>query len=193
MDILQTWCSKWRIKLNPTKSQLLHLNSAHTRRNPPNNTLFGTPIPRVQEAKLLGLTFTAPNFNLLQHCQNLRTKAEARTNLLRALRGTNWGTNTSTLLHLYKTFIRPVLETGYPATVLAHHTALRHLSIAENHALRMALKVFYNPLLPRTSNEELHQRYGEPDILTRIRQLNRTALDRYQGSPSLTTYTGHSY
>ena len=102
-----TWCFTWHIKMNPVKSQLIYFTKRRTR--VPDQLkeiqLFGIPIPVVKGAKLLGLTFTAPKFDLLQHCKNLRQKAETRINLLRSLKGTSLGANIPTLLHLYKTSI----------------------------------------------------------------------------------------
>ena len=187
MDSLQDWCSHWHIKMNPTKSQLMYFTNRTLTQVPDQHKdiqLFGTTIPVVKEAKLLGLTISAPRFHLVQHCKNLRQKAELRINLLRSIRGTLWGASIPTLLHLYKSFIRPVLETGYVATVHANNNALKHLVIAENKALRVALKVFYTPGERRTSNQELYQLYGEPTILDRLHHLNHKALrERYSESP----------
>jgi len=185
MKKLEDWCSTWHIKMNPAKSQLLFFTNRMSwiPEAAKEVLLFGTPIPVVTEAKLLGLTFTAPRFKLLKHCKNLREKAESRIRLLRSIRGTQWGASVPTLLHLYKSFIRPVLETGYVATFHADKHALHHLVVAENKALRIALKQFYTPGESRTTNAELYRLYGEPTILERLRHLNCNALDRIGGSP----------
>jgi exonuclease III len=185
MDLIQDWCSTWHVKMNPAKSQLLYFHRSQPRSTPEQQvvTLFDSPIPIVKEAKLLGLTFTAPNLGLLQHCKNLRLKAESRIGLLRCLRGTEWGANIPTLLHLYKCFIRPVLETGYVATAHATKKELHHLLVAENKALRVALKQFYTPGERRTSNAELHQMFGQPSIDDRLQHLNSRAHLRFQDSP----------
>ena len=87
-----------------------------------------------------------------------------------------------TLLTLYKTYIRPVLETGYVAT--AHiKSCSQILSVAENKALRIALKVCYTPGEPRTTNAELHRRYGEPSITERLQLLREKACNRFEDSP----------
>ena len=119
---------------------------------------------------------------MMHHCKAKRQEAERRTRLLRRLRGTNWGCNTSTLLHLYKTFIRPVLETGYPTTVHASRTALHHLQVAQNKALRMALKVIYTPGQPRTTTEELHRRAHLDMMETRLQHLSEAASLRFADS-----------
>ena len=185
MDSLESWCSDWRIRMNPTKCQLLYFsrsNKTSPFETDGSVTLFDTPIPIVREAKLLGLTVTAPRMTLIKHCQNIREKAESRIKLLRSVRGTLWGANIPTLLTLYKTFIRPVLETGYVAT--AHNKKCTSiLSVAENKALRIALKIRYTPGERRTTNAELHRRYGEPPIAERLEILREKACNRFEDSP----------
>jgi hypothetical protein len=193
MDHIQEWCSTWHVKMNPAKSQLLTFTRfpKHLTAVQQEVTLFDTPIPVVQEAKLLGLTFTAPKLSLMQHCKNLRQKAESRIGLLRCIRGTTWGANIPTLLHLYKCFIRPVLETGYVATAHATKSELKHLHIAEHKALQVAMKEYYIPGQRRTSNAELRQMYGQPDIHECILQMNDRAHLRYKGSPLIEELDNH--
>lgn len=181
MERLEIWCSRWHIKLNTAKSQLLYFPARQTKipADIRRIHLFGAPIPECSEAKLLGLTVTTPTCSLLRHCRNQRAKAESRINLLRCIRGTSWGANVPTLLKLYRTFIRPILEVGYVATVNANNSDLYHLIIAENKALRVALKQFYTPGVSRTSNQRLYEMFDEPLIDQRIEHLYTKAMDRF--------------
>ena len=182
LSLLETWCCKWRIKLNANKTQLIYFTSLRTP-PPPSLSLFDTPIlPSITDVVFLGTKFKEKSLTMMHHCKAKRQEAERRTRLLRRLRGTNWGCNTSTLLHLYKTFIRPVLETGYPTTVHASRTALHHLQVAQNKALRMALKVIYTPGQPRTTTEELHRRAHLDMMETRLQHLSEAASLRFAGS-----------
>ena len=119
------------------------------------------------------------------HCKVKRREAERRINLLRRLRGTDWGCTSETLLHLYKSFIRPVLETGFPVTVHATKAAVNQLQVTQNKALRVALKVYYVPGQSRVTTAELHQRSNLEPIESRLITLNNKALLRYQSSPLL--------
>lgn len=180
---LEQWCSKWRIKINASKSQLV-LFPNNLNKSPPTFALFDTPILPCKEAKILGLLLN-PSLSLLNHCILKKQTAVNRLNLLRCLRGTDWGTNIPTLLHLYKTFIRPILETGYVATAAASEPAKNHLAIAEAKALRIALKQFYTPGQRRTTNQALYTMANLEHITSRIDTLKRKALDRYKDSPLL--------
>ena len=177
---LETWCSKWRVKINASKSQLIQF--------PKNNQitrvfkLFDQQIKPATEAKILGLKI-GPSLTLESHCLEKKQQAYRQINLLKRLRGTNWGTNTKTLLHLYKSYIRPVLETGYVATAAAPKSSIKHLEIAECKALRVALKQFYRPGEHRTTNRALYEMAEILEISSRLQELKTKALIRYEDSP----------
>ena len=40
------------------------------------------------------------------------TRAQKRLNLLKAIRGQNWGASPQTILYTYRTYVRPLLEYG---------------------------------------------------------------------------------
>ena len=73
--------------------------------------LFGEPIIQTQTAKLLGILFDQ-RLSFKYHMKDLVTKVYRRLNLLKSLKGTNWGARPYTILKAYKCFIRPVLEYG---------------------------------------------------------------------------------
>ena len=189
---LEQWCSDWHIKINATKSQLLHFPRYTCRDgDQPHFTLFNTIIPRCTEAKFLGLKLNT-TLSLIPHCLERKKQAYQRINLLRRVRGTTWGANTATLIHLYKTFIRPVLETGYVGTTSASVSATKHLRIAETKALRCAVLDMYIPGQRRTTNEEIYQIANIECILDRLPILKQKALNRYAGSPLLTDLQHHT-
>ena len=182
LNQLQVWCSKWRIKINASKSQCITFPAG----NPMHSfTLFNTPINFCNEAKILGLLINS-TLSLIPHCTQKKQAAQRRINMLKRLRGTDWGSDIPTLLHLYKTFIRPVLETGYVATDMASKKAKNQLKIAEFKALRTALKIFYIPGERRTTNNTILEMSNLNDILTRTHTLKTLALQRYKDSPLLT-------
>ena len=55
---LEAWCSKWRIKLNPKKAQLIILKRNGRKHGKIQIKLFGEEIEHVAEAKLLVVTIT---------------------------------------------------------------------------------------------------------------------------------------
>jgi len=54
---IETWCKKWKILINTTKSNLLMLRPPKTKMNPHRDIyMFKEKIPKVKSATLLGLT-----------------------------------------------------------------------------------------------------------------------------------------
>ena len=185
LNNLESWCCKWRIKLNAAKTQFTFFTGLWT--SPISTlTLFNTPIQlSISEISFLGGKFLEKNLSMLHHCKAKRREAERRINLLHRLRGTDWGCASKTLIHLYKSFIRPVLETGYPVTVHATKAAVNQLQVTQNKALRVALEVYYVPGQRRVTTAELHERSNLEPIESRLLTLNNKALLRYQSSPLL--------
>ena len=106
----EAWCSKWRIKLNAGKTQLI-VFSVGPKPELIDLELFGEPIIQTQTAKLLVILFDR-RLSFKDHMKDLMTKVYRRLNLLKLLKGTNWGARPYTILKAYKCFIRPVLEYG---------------------------------------------------------------------------------
>ena len=109
LSALEEWCSKWRIKLNAKKTQLIVLKKNGRQHKKIKFQLFGEEIDHVEEAKLLGVIITK-TFNFRSHIKMAISKANRQLNLLRLLSGTNWGCKPKIIMQLYKQYVRPVLE-----------------------------------------------------------------------------------
>ncbi len=166
---LETWCSKWRIKLNAAKTQYI----VFSKKNKPSNpklTIFGTYIIESASATLLGIKFDK-KLTMGPHIKDISTKARQRASMLTRLRGKGWGFKKETLVKVYKQFVRPVLEYGAIVTSQASKSQLKKLQIAQNMALRIALsETRYTP------TALLH---GVADIPFIVDRLNELAKDTY--------------
>ena len=144
---LEAWCSKWRIKLNAKKTQLIMLK---TKKNI-ELELFGEKLTAVQQAKLLGVTLDKKlTFNA--HIDENAKKGRQRLGLLKLLSGSKWGCKPKTLMRLYKSYIRPVLEYGAPVILGASEAYIKKLQIIQNKAIRIAYK-----LDPLSHTEDIHK------------------------------------
>ena len=66
-------------------------------------------IPQVKTFKYLGLTLDRRlTFNA--HIENLKKRCSRRINVLKCIAGREWGADRRTLLRLYTSLIRPILE-----------------------------------------------------------------------------------
>ena len=173
LDEVQKWCSKWRIKLNVAKTQLVSFSYA---KQAMKLKLFGHQITEQKEMKLLGVTFDK-RLSFTTHCRSKAAKAMQRVRLLRMVSGQGWGARASTILKLYKQYVRPVLETGYVATCKAPTCNLARLQRVQNAALRTALRA------PMRSNiPDLHDTAGLDMLADRLRSMHRKAKVRYGNS-----------
>ena len=114
---LETYCSKWRIGLNPDKTWCLNFHQKSINNNSPRLWLGGELIQYKKTIKFLGITFDE-KLNFKEHILNLISRCRKRLNLMKALRGQSWGANPTILLYTYKVFIRPLLE--YGSILFAH-------------------------------------------------------------------------
>jgi len=172
---LETWCNTWRVKLNAAKSQLILFN-----RDRDNSkfslTLFGNIIKPQKTATLLGFDFDQ-HMTLKNQISKIQKKVLTRINLLKMLRGRTWGANTHTLLNLYKSYIRPVIEYGSVLTADVSKSNMNKLQILQNKALRVITQRPYD-----TPIKELQELCNIQMIKDRLIQLKSNSLQRFGNS-----------
>ena len=150
LDSLSEWCNKWKIKLNPSKTQVgLFTNSNNTKEITLN--LGRVPLTLSNEIKFLGLTFDR-KLTWRHHIDNVRHRMWLRINAIKAISGRNLGMQSKTLTHLYKMWIRPIALYGAPAYYSAAKTHINKIQVIQNSALRIALR-----RTRRTHIEDLRQ------------------------------------
>jgi hypothetical protein len=170
---VEKWCSTWRIKVNPAKTQLVCFTGS---RKPIELKLFGTTIKEQSEMTLLGITFDKM-LTYRTHCKNKTKDAAQRSKLLRMVSGQSWGANARTLLCLYKQYIRPVLEYGNVILADAPAKRLNAMQIIQNGALRTALRK-----RRRTRIVDLHEEAVMETIKERLLRLQLQAVRRFGNS-----------
>ncbi len=182
------FCSRWRIKVNGAKSQAV-LFTPSGRANKPwkdpkgkknlvRLNASGSEIPVGKSAKFLGVIFDS-GLTYRTHIDEILSRCHSRLNLMKCLRGTNWGADADTLVTLYKQSIRPLLEYGSLSFITASNTQLSRLQKVQNHALRIAYKApIYTP------TDWLHKWANIPRLTTRWNQLGINYLKRVKEKKS---------
>ena len=135
---LSNWCNKWKIKLNPSKTQVGLFTNSNTAKEITLN-LGRVPLKVSNEIKFLGLTFDS-KLTWRHHIDNVRHRMWLRINAIKAISGRNLGMQSKTLIHLYKMWIRPIALYGAPAYNSAAKTHLNKIQVIQNSALRIALR-----------------------------------------------------
>ena len=110
LNELESWCRKWRVKLNGEKSSLVFISR---NRNDDKEShalhLFNDIIRPVNSAKFLGIEIDS-RLSFSKHIDSINNRATKRINLLKML--ARHGVNPTTLMRLYKIYIRPLSEYG---------------------------------------------------------------------------------
>ena len=140
------WCLKWRLQVNARKTQGIvfippnRTTRVHRNRHRLSLSIAGTRIKPQKTVKYLGITFDH-HLTWRPHLKTIETKAKLRLNLLKRLAGTDWGLHPTTLLHTYKSFLRPILTFGHVAWIAASLHFYQRLQILERHAFRLAHRI----------------------------------------------------
>ena len=110
LNKLTKWCNLngFTISMEKTVAVLF------THRNDNINNILrinGMPVKVGNKAKFLGKVFDS-KLNWNDHVTYVVDKCKKRTNLMRAISGNSWGANKKTLLIVYRSLIRSILDYG---------------------------------------------------------------------------------
>ena len=141
LDRLLDWGAKWR--LNFHKLQLLIFtphgsNSHNTIPNSINLSFHQRNIQPNQQipVRILGVWLDT-HLSMTQHIEKVIARVQPRIDILRYVSGKTWGADRATLLHLYTTWIRPIIEYCSPAYAAANPKLLRKLDQLQVQALKI--------------------------------------------------------
>ena len=114
---LATWCAKWRIKLNPEKTQgdyLLQVPARQESRTQPNTIWRATK--GLSSSEILSIIFDSkPTFQ--KHFEDILECCNSRYYHLQLLANKKWGPSPATLIHIYKQCVRPIFEYSSLSTI----------------------------------------------------------------------------
>jgi hypothetical protein len=144
-----------------------------------NLTLNNTPIPLHKNIRYLGVTFSQ-NCTLNQDLKETLKKTRNRANLLYRVRGRIRGCDPKTLLHTYKTFIRPITEYRSPLYASLYPASLNQLSACERRILRRIFRLHYS-----FPSAHLHQTTQTTSIHDRLQHLQKRYVIRTINSNNL--------
>ena len=94
-------------------------------------------------------------------------------NLLKAIKGKDWGANPDTILYTYKSYIRPIIEYGSILFAHADYKLLSKLQAIETKAIKIAFR-----LPPWTTNFWCYKMINFENILDRIKSKAKIFLKK---------------
>ena len=139
LDKISDWCDTWgfRISLDKTVAVLF----THRLNSDVHLTINNQPIKTENSAKFLGLVFDS-RLNWNEHIKYVENKCKKRLQLMRAVAGNSWGANKKTLLLIYRSLIRSVIDYGSIAYNSASENCKKKLDVIQHKALRIACGAF---------------------------------------------------
>ena len=168
---LENFCSKWRMGIIPDKTVCLNFFLNPKNNNSPRLWLKGNPIKYERQSKFLGIIFDE-KLSYETHIENIVSRCHKRMNLLKAIKGMDWGANPNTILYTYKTYIRPIIEYGSILFAHADQRLLKKLQSIETTAIKIAYR------LPTWStNHWCYKLVTFDKILDRLKQNAKSFLD----------------
>jgi ribonuclease HI len=100
-------------------------------------TLHGEAISRSNSVKILGLIFDR-KMTWKNHIDYLKQKCHKSLNILKMIKGTDWGADRATMVHLYKSIVRSKLDYCCQVYGSAKPSLLQKLDPIQNLAFRLA-------------------------------------------------------
>lgn len=148
--LLERWCSRWKTKINGSKSTVMYLNSRAPFQRPYQVDIMvsGEKVPVVSQCKYLGIIF---DDRLLwkKHIDYTLQKAKQASAILSKNIPGHGKLSSSTLTTLYQAFIRSILTYGAPAWLGASVTHVNKLHAFERSWLR---RIYKKPWFTKQEN-----------------------------------------
>ena len=166
---LESWCRRWRIKLNGAKSHLLVFSRLPNYSNEDIAVqLFDDIVRPTTSAKYLGVIFDN-KLTFSEHFNQIELKATTRLNIFKILMKN--GVDAKTMIRLYKTYVRPLFE--YGSISFLPSQGIKRLQNIQNEFIRISLKI---PRYIRTNL--IHEAAGLELVGDRICSLNSKLLEK---------------
>ena len=176
LDVLTQWSTKWRLKINGTKSKFLVFTKRFPRLTDQLH-IQNNPIPFSNTVKYLGITLDS-RLTFRQHIGNVRTEAFKRYMALYPLFKSPATKSVKTLL--YKSYIRSYMLYCCEVWASAHSRHLRRLDGIQRAICRTITGAHY-----LTTNAQLYRELQLPLFSEHILQLRATYQKSLQRHPNL--------
>lgn len=108
------------LRFEPSKTVLLHINNKGIKPEETSLNILDCQITSSSSARFLGLTIDY-RLNFSQHINRINQQCFYRTNIIKFICGVKWGAHPSTVLTLYKSLVRSIIDYGsfvyFPQTI----------------------------------------------------------------------------
>ena len=179
---------KWTVRngftVSPNKTVGIHFykNTTYLHRNP-TLRLGNSNIQFVAQHKFLGLIWDS-NLTFHAHIQNLLTRCRKALNIIKVLSYSNWGSDSKTLIKLFRTLVRSKLDYGCFIYMNAKIKGdLEALDVLHRQGIRLCLGAFKSSPI-----ESLYVEANEPPLEFRRKELAMRYALKIKSNPNNPTY-----
>lgn len=175
---LSDYCSKWKIKLNPSKTQAIYFTKKRANRWLPSNevTVLGSKIPWSSDVKYLGVTMDK-TLNFSRHTNLTIEKALKFLGIIFPIINQKSNLNQRNKITIYKSILRSILLYACPVWSTCAESHLNKLQLIQNKCLRLILRVPFNH-----PTFDLHLKAKIQPLKTQIQKINLKFKEKLQMS-----------
>lgn len=171
------WLKKWKLQLNPLKTELIIFNHKITSYSP-SITIFQHNIQPKANLKYLGFQLDQ-KLNFKYHSNSVKKRVISRAEIFRSLTYKDKGINRQTAAIIYKSICRPLMDYGHNLYLGCRRPTIRPLETAETTAMRKITKIRHpNNPLHNPPNPLLYKLLKVEPIADRIRKLSMKFAQR---------------
>ena len=182
-DNIHNWSLKNGLSISSQKSTAIHFCKKYKCSRTLSINMNNNQIPSKNTIKYLGITFDN-KLTWTPHIQNLKKNCSIKINLLKKLAHTNYGSDKTILLKIYRTLIRSKLDYGSSLYASASISTLNSLNTIHNSSIRIALGAFRTT--PTTS---LLSEASEPPLDIRRQHVSAISTLNILSNPNSPTIT----
>lgn len=173
VEAFENWCRSWKLKLQPSKTELIHFN-VHPRRKYKHEVsvrVEETMIKPKDSTRYLGVIIDK-ELKWNTHLDHIEQTVAPRISLLRYLSSAAGQANERIMITLYKSMVRTIMLYGHPVLLTASNKIWKRLQVIQNKAIRAALN------LPHyTSTRYIHRLTNLPMIKDYAKSRLQTSIN----------------
>ena len=162
------FCGKQRISISFTKTyELVFIKRNHNYQMRQVVYLGNLAVKGEQTGKFLGVHFDK-RLNFTEHIKQKQTTSRGRAIQLQRLHSQKFGPSNKTMIRLFKTLVRPIIDYGHVALITAKPRSMTKLEVIQTKFLRNILRT------PRINNKTLLKMANLPTLTDRIKHRAHT-------------------
>ncbi len=138
---IQKWADRTGLSFSLEKTKIVNFHRKRRLIRPINIKLKNIQIENSDCVKFLGVYFDS-QLTWKPHIKSIISRCANGLNLLKKLYGTRWGSDRTSMLKVYSSHIRPIIDYGSLVYNAASQQHLKKLNSIQNQALRLSIGAF---------------------------------------------------